>query len=517
MINVHTRNPDKLLQLLEEQLKLNVEQQKNLAQQQKNILHLTEQISQMQIRLDLLLHQLYGTKSEKRTTKPSNNEEALIIEATPCRANKTKTVSSRKSRGSCIPKDLPRENIVYDIPSEKQFCTTCKHKLHNIGEAVLEQLEFEPAKFYVKKHIRQKYACRCCQSIYTADFPNQPIDKGLPGAGLLTEVLLNKYQDSLPLYRQQQRFLRHGIELSRSTLCDWVAQCAFLLEPLVKHMKEQVLIPGKRIFTDDTTVPVLDQNVKGKTHTGRLWTYVGGGNLNPLCTVYEYSPTRQKTAPQKFLRGFSGYLQADAYPGYDHLYQTGEVIEVACWAHARRKYTDIVKTVKKPGLANEALDFIGQLYAIERTIKSFTIEQKKHYRRRHSKPILKNFKRWLKKIAATAVPKSPIGKALAYSLNHWRALNNYLLDGLLNIDNNTAERAVKTLVIGRKNYLFAGSHKGAERAAVIYSLIETCKQNNVNPYDYLKDVLTRLPNTLMKDINPLLPYNWMPTAQPDSA
>jgi hypothetical protein len=226
--------------------------------------------------------------------------------------------------------------------------------------------------------------------------------------------------------------------------------------------------------------------------------------------VYDYTSSRSQTAPQKFLGGYQGYLQADAYPGYDALYKSGDVIEVGCWAHTRRKFIEIIKAAKKPGLADVAVEYIGKLYEVEQKAKYLTPLQRKYYRRIYSKPILKRFYRWLVKQQKTALPKAPIGQAIAYTLNHWRALNNYRRDGILNIDNNTAERAIKPLVIGRKNWMFAGSHEGAKNAAVLYSLIETCKLNAINPFTYLKDVLTRLPTTLNKDLNQLLPYNWKP-------
>lgn len=210
------------------------------------------------------------------------------------------------------------------------------------------------------------------------------------------------------------------------------------------------------------------------------------------------------------MKGYRGYLQADAYNGYDIIYKSGDVIEVGCWAHARRKFTEIVYIAKETGLADIAINYIGQLYEVERCAKHLIPLQRKYFRRKHSKPILKRIHRWLRRQQKKTLPKSPIGKAIAYALNHWWALNNYLGNGILNIDNNTAERAIKTVVIGRKNWMFAGSHEGAKKAAILYSLIETCKLNGINPFAYFKDVLTRLPTTLMKDLNQLLPYNWKP-------
>lgn len=476
-----------------------------ITEQQQTIQKLHQQLEQLQHRLDKMLHLLYGTKSEKKPTpKP---EEPSAPSGAPSSKEPKSTTSNANGRRQ-LPNDLRRERVEHDVPEDQRACKCCPLKMQRMGKVVTEQLEFKPGELYVIEHVRIKYGCqRCKGNIVTAPLPPQPIDKGLPGPGLLTEVILNKYQDHLPLYRQEQRFARFGVDLPRSTLCDWIMQCAFLLEPIVRLMKTEALLPGLRIFTDDTPVPVL---AKGKTHTSRLWVYVGGGRETPTCVIYDYTQSRSQTAPQKFLKGYHGYLQADAYPGYDVLYKTGEVVEVGCWAHARRKFFDIIKVAKEPGLADVAVEFIGKLYDIERRTKHLTPLQRKYYRRRYSKPILKVFYRWLRRHHEKSLPKSPVGQAMAYVLNHWRALNNYCRDGVLNIDNNTAERAIKPLVIGRKNWLFAGSHDGGKNAALLYSLIETCKLNGINPFAYLKDVLTRLPTTLNKDLYQLLPYNWKP-------
>ncbi len=474
-----------------------------ITEQQQTIQKLHQQLEQLQHRLDKMLHLLYGTKSEKKLT-PKPEEPSASSGASSSKEPKSTTSNANGRRP--LPIDLRRERVEHDVPEDQRACKCCPLKMQRMGKVVTEQLEFKPGELYVIEHVRIKYGCqRCKGDIVTAPLPPQPIDKGLPGPGLLTEVILNKYQDHLPLHRQEQRFARFGVDLPRSTLCDWVMQCAFLLQPIVELMKTDALLPCIRIFTDDTTVPVL---AKGKTHTGRLWVYVGGGRENPTCVIYDYTSSRSQTGPQKFLKGYRGYLQADAYAGYDILYKSGDVIEVGCWAHARRKFVDIIKAAKEHSLADSAVEFIGGLYAVEKRAKHLTPLQRKYYRRRYSKPILKRFYRWLNQHQNETLPKSPIGQAIAYALNHWRALNNYCRDGGLNIDNNTAERAIKPVVLGRKNYLFAGSHDGAKNAAILYSIIETCKLNGVNPFVYLKDVLTRLPTTLNKDLNLLLPYHW---------
>jgi transposase len=475
-----------------------------LAERQATIDKLTEQLCQLQQRLDKLLHLLYGTKSERQKPKELSVKEVVESQSTYSKPTLEKSLTGHGRRP--LPPELPRVRVEYDLIGEQQYCS-CGCKMQRLGTAVSEQLDCKPVEFFVVKHVRYKYVCRNCNQITTAPLPPQPIDKGLPGAGLLAEVILNKYQDALPLYRQEQRFTRFGIDLPRSTLCDWISGSALLLEPVVALMKKDNLLPGYRIFTDDTPVPVL---AKGKTHTGRLWVYVGGVSDNPNCVVYDYTPTRSQSGPKSFLKDYRGYLQADAYAGYDCLYKTGDIIEVACFAHARRKFFEITLAAKETGKADIALEFMGELYGVERKAKPLTPLQRKFYRRRYSRPILDRFYRWLKKTERMALPKTPIGLAVAYTLNHWKALRNYCRDGILNIDNNTAERAIKPLVIGRKNWLFAGSHEGAKRAAVLYSIIETCKLNGINPYFYIKDVLIKLPSTLMKDLKQLLPYHWKP-------
>jgi len=462
-------------------------------------------LSKMQQQLDALLRLLYGTKSEKQAKSPAAKAAQLRAR------NKSSNGAIGGSGRAKLPDNLHRERVVYDIADSDKQCNSCGLKLQKMGELTSEQLEYVPAKLYVKQLVRLKYNCqRCSNNIVTADLPEQPIAKGLAGPGLLAAVLIDKYQDALPLYRQQQRWQRLGVNLARSSSCDWVGQCSQLLAPIVNAMQQDLLLSPK-IHVDDTTLPVQVAE-KNKTHTGRLWVYIGNGGCGPPCVVYDYSKTRRKDVPQKMLGNYRGYLQADAYAGYDELYKTGKIIEVACWGHSRRKFYDVSVATKADNLADSALDIIGQLYAIEAKAKHLSPNKCKHYRRRYAKPILRKLKRWLNYYHPRTIAGAPINKAIGYCLNHWRALNNYLRDGRLEIDNNRAERAMKTIVIGRKNYLFVGSHQGGHNAAIIYSIIETCKQNNINTFDYLKNVLARLPSHKITNIRELIPYNWKPVA-----
>lgn len=485
-----------------------VEMDKQLKSQSQIIEQLNQQAVHLQSQVEKLQKLLFGQKTEKRS-----KEEASQIKPEKNLAARNFPSSNRLNQGRRkLPEHLERIRIEHDVPIEQQVCTNCQNALHRLGEVVSEQLDFIPAKLYVKQHVRYKYACRGCQSmIITAKMPEQPIEKGLAGSGLLAALLMDKYEDALPLYRQEQRWNRLGYELSRSTLCDWVEQCAQRLAPIVQALKELHLFSSPKIHSDDTIIPVL---AKDKTHTGRLWVYVGGTSTVPASVIYEYSRTRNQEVPFNFLKDYQGFLQADAYAGYDKSYESQKIIEVGCWAHARRKFIDVAKSIQGTSLADRLLDDIGKLYEMERTAKPLTDEQRYHYRKKFAKPLLKKrIYPWLKKYRSIVLPKSPLGQAISYCLNHWQALNNYLRQGYLDIDNNAAERMIKPVVIGRKNYLFAGSDQGAKHAAVIYSLIQTCKLLGVNTFLYLKDVLEKLPTTRMKNISDLFPHHYLPAAQ----
>ena len=472
---------------------------KSQVEQNQQLMH---EIEALRHQIDKLTHMLFGTRSErkkaKEMTQDNNDTEEIFTTSNP------KQPSENQPKRQPLPKDLPREKVRYDLAESERACYECGQYCRMIGKEVSEQLDVIPAKLFVRQFIRYKYACPSGCTVKTAPMPRQPIDKGLAGPGLLADVLMAKYQDALPLYRQSLRFKRHGITLADSTLCDWVAQSASLLEPLVHAMKEHILM-GRKIHTDDTVVPVL---AKGKTKKARLWTYVADGCDGFKATVYDFTPTRSQQGPIRFLSGFKGYLQADAYAGYDVLYENGDIIEVGCLAHARRKFMDIIKSSKKTGLADDAVELIGRIYAVEKRIKHLSAKERYYYRKRHLKPHYHRLKKWLLCTQKQVIPKTPIGAAINYALNHWQALQNVLRDGICKVDNNTAERAIKPVVIGRKNYLFAGSNEGGKRAAIIYSLIETCKQNEINTFDYLSDVLTRLPSHKAKFIDELLPFRW---------
>jgi len=431
------------------------------------------------------------TQSELASCHPSTNDAPLDAKHSPKRQRP--------------PEHLPRETQEYDLADCD--CPDCGQTLHKIGEETIEQLDYRPASFYVRRHVKNKYACRQCETVTTATMPSQPIEKGLPGAGLLAQVLTSKYCDHLPLYRQAQIYQqRHDVPLHRSTL----GRSVWLLQSIVTAMRPDLLKQPK-LHTDDTPVPVLSPG-RGKTRQGRLWVYLSDGNTGPPSVVYDYMPTRSQKGPLAWLGDYQGYLQADAYPGYEALYKTGCVQGVACWAHARRQFTDIEKAVGSP-LAREVLLRIGKLYDIERTLREqhADIETIHQVRQTKSVPVLAEFKPWLDQQLLRLSSKSKLAKAIAYITKRWASFTRYTQDGHLSIDNNAAERAIRPLALGRKNWMFAGSDLGGQRAATIYSLIETCKLNNINPYHYLQDVLSRIADHPNHQIEELIPYNWQPT------
>ena len=405
---------------------------------------------------------------------------------------------------SPLPAFLPRRRVEHGVPDAQCTCTACGHALTKIGEEITEQLDYQPASLFVLEHVRAKYACQACEaSVVIADLPAQPIDKGRPGPGLLAQVVTAKYADHLPLHRQVAIFARQGVTLARQTLGDWVAEAAELLAPLYADLKASVLA-GKVVHTDDTTVPVQDRT-RSATRDGRLWVYVG--DQTPADLVYDYTPTRSREGPLAFLGDFCGFLQADAYAGYDALYATGRVIEVGCWAHARRHFWD-AKAADSPR-ALLALGVIQQLYRVEADAKGLDAEARRARRQDASAPILARFKTWLDEQADRVLPKSPIGEAVGYARAQWTALTRYLDDGDLAIDNNVSERALRRVCVGRNNWLFCGSDEGGHRAAILYSLVATCKEHGLDPWAYLRDVFARIPTRPDRRRAELLPRHWL--------
>jgi len=385
--------------------------------------------------------------------------------------------------------------------------------LRKIGEDVTETLELIPRQWKVIQHVREKFSCRACEAITQPPAPSHPIARGRAGPKLLAHVLFSKYCLHLPLNRQSATYAREGIDLDVSTLADWVGAAAATLMPLVEAIRAHVFA-AERIHADDTTVPVL---AKGKTRTGRLWTYVRDdrpfAGPDPPAAVFFYSRDRGGEHPEQHLASYAGLMQADAYAGFNRLYEAnrkpGPIVEAACWAHARRKFFDLAQINKAP-IAIEAVERIDVLFAIEREINGMTPQERVRIRNERSQSLVIELERWLREQRARVSKNSQTGKAIDYSLKRWSALTRFLDDGRLCMSNNAAERELRAIAVGRRNWTFAGSDEGGRRAAAIYTLIATAKLNNVDPQAWLADVLARLPDHPAKRIHQLLPWNWRP-------
>ena len=482
-----------------------------IRQQADTIEESRRRIEQLEHQIEQLLRRHYGPRRESvdpvQLRLFADDATGDLVEDAPEEPSEAEDASPKRRwrrRGrQRLPEHLPRQRIEYELSAEELPCPDCGHLRVKIGEEVSEQLEYIPASMQVLQHVRFRYACRACQEhVAIADKPPQPIDKGLPGPGLLAQTITSKYADHLPLYRLEDIFARHGVELSRATLCGWMASCADLLTPLFDLMVERVLLSAV-IHTDDTTVPVWDPTLP-KTRTGRFWVYVGDAR-NPY-VVYDYTPRRTRDGPERFLKGFRGYLQADAFSGYDRICAGSGVNEVACWAHVRRKFFE--SRTSAPVLAHAALARIRQLYKIETSAEAFSAEDRRALRQRDSVPLLVAFGDWLTEQHRHALPKSPIGQAVAYAQSNWAALCRYPEHGELSIDNNLAERMLRAQALGRKNWTFLGSDRGGRTAAVLYSFTGTCRHHDIDPFAYLADILRRLPSHPAQQLDELLPDVW---------
>jgi transposase len=470
-------------------------------------------------RVDFLVRRLFGAKSEKLDpnqlvfaelgVEPAPEEAADIEEAPTAKPRKHNGHGRQK-----LAKDLPRKRIEHDVADADKVCPQ-GHQRVRIGEDVSEQLEYTPASYYVIEHVLPVYACGasdCDCGVVQAAKLAQPIEKGLAGPGLLAHVITSKYCDHLPLHRQERIIARHGVQLSRKTLCDWVLQSAQVLRPVVDAMRAEVL-QSKVIHTDDTPVRIQDKKKNRTTRKAYLWPYLGDAG-HPY-TVFDYTPTRNKEGPETFLESFRGtesnprHIQCDAYPGYNGLFDTPSqrhLYEVACWAHARRKFFD-AKT-SDPVRANQALLAIGKLYEVEREAKELDAPARRSLRQDKAKPLLEELKETFIACQRDVLPKSPLGQAANYALSNWAALVRYTADGDLAIDNNPAEQAIRAIALGRKNWLFLGSDRGGHAAAIHFSLIASARRHGLDPFAYLQDLLRRIPTHPNREIVELLPDRW---------
>ena len=491
------------------------------------LLHETQrENASLQHRLDLLLRRLYGP----RTERVDPNQGLLIpdvfeaapqppaVASTAPLAAESNTPAARTGRPhgrGALPKNLRRVVKTHELTEAERCCPECGTLRVAIGAERSEQLDYEPATLFVVEHVRCTYACPHCEGqVATTAKPAQPIARGWPGPGLLAHVITEKYADHIPLYRQERRLARAGVELSRSTLCDWMAGAAKILEPLYKLMKSLIVSCGT-IHTDDTSVNVRDSEQKIKT-TGRLWIYFG--DYLYQYNVFDFTMSRKRDGPSQFLRGFRGCLQADAFSGYDGIYAGGAVVEVGCHAHARRKFVEAQKT--DPARASAALAHFRELYAIEKAIKAELAKLptdvdeptraalRLRVREEKSAPVLKSFETWLETEKARVLPKSPMAGAITYVRNQWEALVRYSRSGYLSIDNNVAEQHMKTVATGRKNWLFVGSENGGKTLAILLSVVSSCQRHGHDPFVYLRDVLSRLPEHPRENLAELLPDRW---------
>ena len=489
-----------------------------------------EKINYLEEMVRLLKNELFGRKSEVRREPDANQLPIFTPEQAPPAPEPAEEVvieaHTRKKRGrKFLPADLPREEVIHDIPEEEKRCA-CGAELTRFGQEICEKLDYTPATLRVIRHIRPKYVCKNCEgvedsgpTVRIAPPVVQFIPKSIATEGLVAHVVVSKFADGLPLYRQQKMFNRYGVDLSRATLAGWVIQASGQCLPILELLIDEIR-GGPVINIDESPLQVMKEPGRSNTTKSYMWVFCGG-NPEHRAVVYQYHPTRSGQVPLDFLGDYRGYVQSDAFSGYEQVARRDGIVHLGCWVHARRNFMDIVKIRKKnrggkaptKGLADEAIDFIGNLYSIEKRAKAQGLCSDEIYqlRQQEAKPILETFKLWLDANQAITPPKGLLGKAIQYALNNWKKLIVYIEDGRLRPDNNIAENAIRPFVLGRKNFLFAGAPTGAEASATFFTLIETAKANGLEPYTYLRYIFTKLPLArTAEDYKSLLPWNIAP-------
>jgi transposase len=473
------------------------------------------EVEQLKLLIAKLQRMQFGRKSEKIDRQIEKLEcrledllaEEGVVDAQP--ETVEPAVKRSASARQPLPLELPREERILE-PID-QACPQCGGNLKPLGEDISEQLEIVSSAFKVIRHIRRKKACACCDCIVQVPAASRPILRGVAGPGLLAHILVSKFADHQPLYRQSVIYARQGVEIDRSSMGRWVGATASLMQPLVDALRRHVMA-GAKLHADDTPVPVLAAG-HGQTKTARLWTYVrddrNWASPVPPAVWFAFTPDRKGIHPQTHLADFAGILQADAYAGFNLIYESGRVREAACWAHARRKFHDLHVT-HATASTTEALRRIGELYAIEEQVRGKPPDLRRQIRQEQALPLLNALEAWLRDRLPTLSAKSDTTRAINYALNQWQALLLYCDDGMAEIDNNAAERALRSVALGRKNFLFMGANSGGERAASMYTLIGTAKLNDMDPEAYLRYVLTHIADHPINRIDELLPWNVAP-------
>lgn len=459
----------------------------------------------------LLKHSIFGKSSEKSRASHVDQMSFLFNEAETYAKPEIQEVTQaqdsiapkkKKAGRKALPENLPRNKIIHELQGEELKCD-CGGELIHIGSETSEQLDVIPAKVIVNKHIRYKYACKCCEEVVKrAAAPFTPISKSIATPNLLAHIYTQKFNDHCPLYRQEHMWHRLGINLSRATMSNWILSGAEILKPIIELLKED-MNGSNYICSDETTINVLN-NEKSNNY---MWVHMSG-NRKQRAVVYEYQESRSGSSTSDFLKNFKGYHQSDGYAGYNELHNRDDITGVGCMAHVRRKFMDIVKITKKPGIASKIIDIISKLYDIERMTKELPYEQIYQIRQERSLPIMEQLHQTLLYYQDQAPPTSILGKAINYPLKQWPKLVVYLENGQIRIDNNDSERAIKPFVIGRKNWLFNNTEKGAKASSIIFSIIETCKANEINSYNYLRYLFANIHKAKTKqDLRSILPYN----------
>jgi len=470
------------------------------------------QITALQQELANLKRLIFGSKNERfvpAESSPSQLSLDIHTDAVAaCSVTKTQKIEYIRNTNQItkehpgrtkLPEHLERREIIIE-PAE--VTDGCK----KIGEEITEELEYEPGKLFVNRYVRPKYVITENKSIIIAPMMERPLPKAIVGPGLLAQIIIDKYVDHLPLYRQMERFKREGINIPYSTIGDWIKNGCSLIDPLYESLKK-LIVQSNYLHADESPIKVLDKDKKGQTHRGYYWVY--HNSIDGL-VWFDYQEGRGREGPVSVLKDFKGYLQTDGYAVYDFFKEEKDITVLHCMAHARRMFFE-AKENDKP-IAEYALEQIGLLYTIERKAKEQQLDQEQilQLRQTEAVPVLESLGRWMKETYVKVLPKSAIGKALGYSISRWPELMLYATDGKLNIDNNPVENSIRPVAIGRKNYLFAGSHEAAKRSAILYSLMGTCKLHGINPFIWLRDVLQRIATHPINKIEELLPHNWKP-------